>query len=163
MDKIDRINLQKMIASNDVKNNTEDIKQKKHSGVIRQEVTKLVDLKKKYSRLSKTNSNEYVQILKSQCSFLYNNYTDIFNRIKNDELDLEIFSKFLNALKSIEDGECDQHEASYNIGSLLKTMYIDSAVRHANKIENKKQKHGKEAPEKTGKNITWANFKKELK
>ena len=90
---------------------------------------------------------------------------DVTNEFKleNDELDLEIFSKFLNALKSIEDGECDQHEASYNIGSLLKTMYIDSAVRHANKIENKKQKHGKEAPEKTGKNITWANFKKELK
>ena len=162
MDKVDKINLQKMIASNDVQDYTEEIKQKKHSGIIRQEVTKLVELKQKYARLSKTNINEYTQILHSQCSFLYNNYTDIFNRIKNDELDLTIFSKFLNALKTIEDGDCDQHEASFKIGSLLKSMYIDSAVRHADKIEKKHKKHNKEPKEKGGKNITWNQFKKEL-
>ena len=44
----------------------------------------------------------------SKCSFLFNNYTDIFNKIKNDEIDLSILDRFLNVLKQIEDGNVDR-------------------------------------------------------
>ena len=60
----------------------------------------------------------------NQCQFLFNNYTDIFNKIKTDTLNLTIMDKFLNILKRIEDGELDQHEGSYLVGQHLKrTIY----------------------------------------
>lgn len=163
MDDSQRLHLQKMIRENNVEDFTGDIKTKKHSDSIRENVTKLIQLKKKYARLCKSNHNEYEQILKSQCSFLYDNYTDIYNRVKNDELDLGILWKLVDLLKTIENGENNQHEASYEVGKLLKSLYIDSAVRHADKINAKNAKNArnaKNAPkETTGKKLSWKQFK----
>lgn len=160
MDDSQRLHLQKMIRDNNVEDFTDDIKTKKHSDSIRENVTKLIQLKKKYARLCKSNHNEYEQILKSQCSFLYNNYTDIYNRVKNDELDLGILWKLVDLLKTIENGENNQHEASYEVGKLLKSLYIDSAVRHADKVNKKKDKHAKNAPKEiVGKKLSWKQFK----
>jgi hypothetical protein len=42
-------------------------------------------------------------------------------------------------LKKIEDQEIDQHEGSYEVGMLLKKIYVDSALKKANKLnENAK-------------------------
>ena len=46
MDNLDRINLQKMITANDVQDCTAEIRAKKHSGPIRQDVQRLLELKK---------------------------------------------------------------------------------------------------------------------
>ena len=49
-------------------------------------------------------------------------------------------------LKKIEDGEWDQHEASVLVGSILKELYVDSALREderRNRNENKKKKDKK--------------------
>ena len=99
----------------------------------------------------------------SQCSFLFNNYTDIYNKIKNDTLNLSIMDNFLNILKRIEDGELNQHEGSYLVGKYLKELYIDSAMRHQNKIENneRKKKTKKKPPQLSEqKNISYKDFKK---
>ena len=48
-------------------------------------------------------------MLTSQCNFLFNNYTDIFNKVKKDEINLETLWNLLNILKKIEDGNIDQH------------------------------------------------------
>jgi hypothetical protein len=68
------------------------------------------------------------------CEFLFVNYTDIYNKVKKDEIDLKILGQFLIVLKEIEDGKLDQHEGAYKIGNLLKNLYIDSAVRKADKL-----------------------------
>ena len=78
MDNSDRLNLQKMIKANDVIDCTDAIRKHKHSIKIREDVTKLISLKKKYSRLSSTNAEQFDSMCVSQCSFLFNNYTDIF-------------------------------------------------------------------------------------
>ena len=113
----------------------------KHSQRIRDDVGKIIELKKKYSRLEK---KRFINIAQKQCVFLYSNYTNIFNKVIKDNLDLSLLNKFLIVLKSIEDGKCDQHEASYKVGQILKQIYIDSAVREANandnKYKNKKEK-----------------------
>ena len=46
-------------------------------------------------------------------------------------------------LKAIEDGDKDQHEASFTVGKLLKELYKDSALRKADKLnyEGKKIKY----------------------
>ena len=50
----------------------------------------------------------------------------------------------------------DQHEGSYEVGMLLKKIYVDSALKKANKLNDNKNSEYKGAQE----NITWKNWKK---
>ena len=99
----------------------------------------------------------YDKMMVSKCNFLWNNYTNIFNRLLKDELNVNILYKFIDKLREIEDGITDQHTASVDIGKILKEMYIDSALRREKKYdENKKQSKPKER--KAVKNISWKKF-----
>ena len=48
MDNMDRLNLKKMIKTNDVEDCTNEIRSKKHSELIRKDVACMVKLKKEY-------------------------------------------------------------------------------------------------------------------
>ena len=96
---------------------------------------------------------------KKQCSFLYDNYTNIFNRLLKDELNLAILANFLSVLKRIEDGEIDQHEGSYEVGLLLKKLYIDSVLKQKEKGERKDRRKKKKKRKKIVKKISWSRFK----
>ena len=124
-----RLNLQTIMNENNIEDNTNNIKLTKHSLLIRADVNNLVFIKKKHKLLEKNNPDEFDKICISECQFLFNNYTDIFNKIKKDIIDLNILDYFLKKLKKIEDGELDQHEGSYLVGDLLKKIYVDSALR----------------------------------
>jgi hypothetical protein len=83
---------------------------------------------------------------------------DIFNKVKKDEINLQILHKLLDVLKQIEVSEFDQHEGAFEVGKILKAMYIDSALIKAERIDKKTGK--KTAPAKPKeKKITWAEFK----
>ena len=154
MDNTDKLNLSKMINQGDVEETTDKIRELKHSTRIHEDIVKLTELKAKYSRLEKTNKGQFDDMCVSKCSFLFNNYTDIFNKVKKGIIDLNMLTKFLNILKSIEDGHLDQHEASFEVGKILKEIYIDSAIKSAErndkKEENKFRKHKK---------ISWSEYK----
>ena len=94
MNQSERIQLKKMINDNNVEDMTNDIREKKHSEKIRTDVTRMIDLKKKYPRLEKTNPEQFDSMVTSQCSFLFNNYTDIFNRVKKNEINLDTFGGY---------------------------------------------------------------------
>ena len=51
------------------------------------------------------NDAKLDEMVVSQCNFLFTNYTDIFNKVKKDEIKMETLFEFLNVLKSIEDGK----------------------------------------------------------
>ena len=97
MDFSDRLNLQKMINTNNIEDLTETIQNKKHSALITKDFQKLILLKKQNS-INMSNSDDFDNICMEQCSFLFTNYTDIYNKIKKDELDLNIFMQFLEIL-----------------------------------------------------------------
>lgn len=121
----ERLLLQKMIKANDVVDQTELIRKLKHSHLLATDINRLLQLKKENA-----DDAEFIK----ECSFLFSQYTDIFNKLKKDELNLNILNRFLNVLRSIEDSEIDQHEGSFIVGSLLKEMYIDSALRKSAKL-----------------------------
>lgn len=159
MNQTERIQLKKMINDNNVEDMTNDIREKKHSEKIRTDVTRMIDLKKKYPRLEKTNPEQFDSMVTSQCSFLFNNYTDIFNRVKKNEINLDTLWQLLNILRRIEDGDVDQHTGSFEVGKLLKKIYIDSAIMKENKMQAKnKNKKNKKPPAK--KKISWEEYKK---
>jgi len=160
MDHLERLQLQKMIDANQVKDCTDDIREKKHSGLIAQDVKTLLNLKQKYKRLAQTNPNQFDAMCVSQCQFIFNHYTDIFNKVKKDEMNLEILSQLLHILKQIEDGQVDQHTGSFMVGKLMKEIYIDSALMRSEKLDKKHEGKGASAPVRPKpKNISYAAYK----
>ena len=147
MDERERLQLSKMIKANDVEDVTQSIRDKKHSSLIRQDIQTMVSIKNQYARLSKSNPDSFNKMIESKCSFLFNNYTDIYNRLKKDELDLDIMARFLQTLERIENGEIDQHEGAFAIGKLLKSIYIDSALKRSENLD-KKHNSGKKIVKK---------------
>tara|TARA_X000000950_G_C13686406_1_gene566124 strand:- start:176 stop:670 length:495 start_codon:yes stop_codon:yes gene_type:complete len=158
MDSDKRLMLQKMIKEYNAEDTTSQIRKLKHSVKIREDVGKLISLNEKYSRLDKDTKRK---IIEKQCFFLYENYTNIFNRLMKKQLDLTILDQFLNVLRDIENGKYDQHEGSVKVGELLKKLYIDSALREKNQIEEKDKKARKKmkTKEKKGKKISWSQYK----
>jgi hypothetical protein len=158
MDTLDRLNLHKMIDANNVQDCTDEIRNKKHSQLIREDVQRLVTLKTKYSRLAQSNPGQFDTMCVSQCSFLFNHYMDIFNKVKKDEMNLAILDQLLDVLKQIEEGKLDQHAGAFEVGKLLKAIYIDSALIKAERIDKKTGKKMTVSKPKE-KKITWAEYK----
>lgn len=154
MDDKQRLQLQNMIKANNVEDQTEFIRNLKHSQIIRNDVNTMILLKAKYRGDDAKIHEECI----NECSFLFTYYTDIYNKVRKDEIDIHILNKFLDVLKKIEDGILDQHEGSFLVGSILKELYIDSALRKAEKLDE--QEGPKEEPKKPEKNISWKQFKK---
>ena len=143
MNSTDRLNLERMIKDNDIKDYTEEIRNKKHSDLINNDVKKILFLKSKYNRLMLTNNTQFETIIRSQCSFLHNNYTDIFYKVLRDKINLQTLYKLLEILKKIETGENNQHDGSYEVGKLLKQIYIDSVMIKEEKLKKSDEKKRK--------------------
>ena len=156
MNQKEKTALNKMISENNVEDQTEKIRTLKHSDLIKQDVFTLQKLKNQYSRTR--NTQVFKEMCVSRCSFLFNNYTDIFNRLVKDEIDMNILAKLLFYLKKIEDGELDQHTGSFEVGKVLKEMYIDSAIKRGNKTDAEESEN--KPVEKPAKNVSWHQFKK---
>lgn len=162
MDDTARLQLQKMITANNVEDNTNLIRQLKHSVLLQKDINQLELIKLQLKSHELDEGNEVKQKEKEQqiyqmgieqCSFLFTYYTDLFNRIRKNEIDMNILNKFLNVLQNIEDGKLDQHEGSFAVGSLLKEMYIDSALRKADKLNEP------EIVKKESIKIDWKEYK----
>jgi hypothetical protein len=155
MDEKQRLQLSNMIKANNVEDQTELIRNLKHSQILRNEVNNMILLKAKYRGDDEKIYNECV----NDCNFLFSYYTDIFNKIRKDEIDIGILNKFLDMLRRIEDGELDQHEGSFAIGTLLKELYIDSALKKSEKLDEQSG-NKKIEPKKANVKITWNQYKK---
>lgn len=160
MDDKSRLQLNKMIKANNVEDVTEDIRTKRHSEKIHADVTTMVRLKRDFARTARSTPNVFESMLVKHCNFLFTNYPDLFNKLKKDELDLAILAQFLSILKKIEDGELDQHAGAYEVGKVLKSLYIDSALKKADNLDAKHTKRPRKtaAPKKTH-NISWSQYK----
>jgi hypothetical protein len=162
MNNSERIHLQKMINANNVSDCTNEIREKKHSGKIYADVSRLLDLKTKYEKtLGESNPTKFDDMCVAQCSFLFNNYTDIFNKVKKNEMNLNILLKLIEVLKNIEEGLIDQHTGAFEVGKILKAMYIDSALLKAEKIDKKtgEKMVNVNVDVVEAKNISWKEFK----
>lgn len=162
MNEKERLNLKKMIGENNSEETTDLIRKTKHSDLIKADVENLNNIKRRYERLAKSNPNEFDMLCRSKCKFLFDNYTDIFNKVKKSEIDLKLLSQFLGILKQIEDGKLDQHEASYQVGSILKQIYVDSALQKEKNNEKRNKKHVRKPKQARHKDISWAEYKAKM-
>ena len=154
----DKLQLQEMIKTNDVEDKTELIRATKHSKLIREQVKLLEQLKQEHSELYKNNFQDFDTLTVEKCSFLFQNYTDIYNKVLKNEINLEILNKFLDALELIENGEVDQHEASVKVGTYLKELYVDSALRKTEKMDAENSNNDDEKNDIM--EISWSEYKR---
>ena len=66
-----------------------------------------------------------------------------------------MFSYFLQILSQIEQGKIDQHTASFKIGTLLKEMYVDSAIREGELLD----KQNPQEEKNKGTHLSWNQYK----
>ena len=157
MNKQESLDLKRLINETQCENNTENIRKLKHSVLIRNDIRNLENLKKTNVSLRKSNSDEFNEVCQKECNFLFNHYTDIFNKIIKDEIDLRIMTKLLICLKLIEDGNVDQHEGSVMVGKILKELYIDSAIKRGENLD--KEREAERVEPNSGKKMSWKDFK----
>ena len=153
MDDKQRLQLSNMIKANNVEDQTGLIRNLRHSQILRNEINNMIVLKAKYRGDDEKIYSECV----NESNFLFTYYTEIFNKVRKDEIDINILNKFLDVLRKIEDGELDQHEGSFMVGSLLKELYVDSALKKAEKLDANSEKAPE--PKKAEVTISWKQFK----
>lgn len=155
------IDLKQMLGNNDeYVDNTNKIRNLKHSSLIRQNIKDISLLRSKHFDLFENNIEEFKSICNKKNSFLFNNYFDIFNKVTANEIDLNMMDQFLNVLSKIENNDIDQHEGSVMVGEILKRIYIDSALKKGEKLDdiNKKEKIVIKEPI----NISWKQYKNKI-
>lgn len=161
------LNLKKLLQNNtDAVDNTEYIRRVKHSEKIRDDIRKLDSLKKKESALYSENRELFKEKAIDVAKFLFMNYTDIFNKVISDELDLSIMTRFLTVIKMIEDKRVDQHEGSVLVGKILKELYVDSALKRCENLDKanddlKGKENGSDEIPREIKPVSWNQWKNE--
>ena len=131
MNSEDRLNLQKMINANDVEDQTDIIREKKHSTKIEEDVKSMVFLKNKYQRLSKSNPIEQ--------QFLV-----VLKKIENNEVNQHEGSFMVGKLL----------KELYIDSALKKSEKLDAAEEQRNKKKNKSEKKLSKPRE-----ISWSEYK----
>jgi hypothetical protein len=151
------LDMKALMESDDYVNNTERIRELKHSERILEDIGKLCEIRKKNPNLRMLDEMKYNELCQTTVPFLYNYYTDIFNKVIKEELNMEMMVRFIFILKQIEDGIIDQYDASVKVGTILKDMYVDSAMRRG---ENLDKQHQAEAPTFVEPvKMSWSEFK----
>lgn len=154
------LNLKRLISqADDYQDNTEYIRRVKHSEKIRDDIRKLDIFMKNNKNLKNESLDQYRTMALSECPFLFNNYTDIFNKILAEELDFAIMSRLLVVLKLIEDNRVDQNEGSVMVGKVLKELYIDSAVKRGEHLDEQHGTSDGEPKKVEGKPVSWKEWK----
>ena len=147
----EKLLLQEMIQANNVEDQTETIRNLKHSTLLKNDVSKLLDIMK----TTEDHSEIHIEAM-MECNFLFTYYTDIYNRIRKSEIDISLFYQFLDILSKIEDGVIDQHEGSFEVGTILKKIYVDSALKRSEKLE---ETYKEQSEIKNKKDVSWKKYK----
>jgi len=148
----DRYQLSKMMDQNQFVDKTDQIRESKHSGKLRENIITFLRIKKENPGLDKQTLEPLVL---ADCHFLFYEYMELYNLLWKEDMDSTILFKLLDVLKDIEDGKCDQTEGSVRVGTLLKEIYIDSKL-----AETKKRDEQYASPEPVKpKVINWKDYK----
>lgn len=155
----DRLDLHKLLRESDAVDNTETIRRVKHSGPLIESLRAMELLKRSHKELRETSPEQFFILCTEKCNFYFTNYMDLFRRQLKDELNLAIMIRMIRFMELIEQNQVTQHEASVIVGKYLKELYVDSAIRHADHLDEQSNQDEGEASERTENNIGWKDYK----
>lgn len=155
-EKLDLRNLKNQLSPN-YEDNTDGIRKTKHSEPIMKDIIQMEKLKKEHAEMRKTDPNKFSELCQQECIFLFNTYTDIYNRLLRDELDLNIMVRALSVLKHIEEGKINQEEGSVIVGKLFHELFVDSALKRSENLD--KEYASQQIPKNAGSGLSYKDFK----
>lgn len=157
----ERLNLKKMLSqSNEYIDHTDDIRRVKHSGLLLDSLRDIEKLKRQNRDLMKESPEEFRIMCETAAPLMYNLYTDLFNKLVKDELNLVILVKLIRVLEMIETEQIDQNEGSVMVGKILKELYVDSAVRSADNLDKAREADAEApVPKQPAKAVSWRQWK----
>lgn len=126
------LNLQNMVSADAVEDNTDVIRELKHSKLIKDEVDRMFQIK--MANLDKS-ANELNTLLAMECPILFTHYTDIYNRIRKDEIDMGMLYAMIATMQKIEDGEITKSEGAQQMADVIRQLYQMSAIKKAEKLD----------------------------
>lgn len=130
MNKNEQEQLEKLISINDVLNQTDLIRELKHSSLLEKDIRMFSLLKQKYLHVEESDEKKHKFEL--ECSFLHSTYLYLFERLYAETLDMDILHSIVDVLQKIEKNDLDQHSGSFQVGKLLKEIYIDKVIATTN-------------------------------
>ena len=89
----EKYQLQQMIEQNKVIDNTNVLRELKHSSTIKKNVERLIELKNLHSELLNTNKSKFEEIALQDCGFLFFNYMQLYNSIIKENMNSKLKSK----------------------------------------------------------------------
>lgn len=144
MDDKHKYELERMIKENETKDQTDSIRERGHSGILRDSILQFYKIKYSYKL---NGPDELRRITKDQCEFLFSNYRELYEMLVTKDINLPMMMKLLELLENIETGKSTQHESSFVLGQMLKELYIDPKINTHSVAEE---------PMK----LSWSDYKK---
>ena len=126
---MDAYQLKKMAESSKFVDMTDRIRDVKHSGQLKKSIYHLMEFKKRHLGLLTSNKPLFEETLMREDNFLFLNYMELYTTLLKTDVEPDIMNAVLTCLEQIETGECNQHEASVRVGTLLKSIYIDKVIQ----------------------------------
>jgi hypothetical protein len=123
-----RTKLNQYIDENGTKDFTESIRESKRSVQVRADALQMLEIKQMNPDMRFADPETFDRICAHECEFLYKEMNFLYEKLRDDKVDMVVFWKFLAMLERVERGELDQHTASMHIGEMLKRMYIDKVI-----------------------------------
>ena len=165
MDPSDRLDLKKLMKAGelDYVDNTDGIRRLKHSDLIAADMKKMEELKKSHASMRTSFPDDFASLCQKKCSFLFNAYTDIYNRLFKDQLDVNLMLEALKTLKQVETGKINQQEGSILMGKLFYKVFVSNAIKHEDASVTNDIPVSSTSREGTEENkITWREYKKSV-
>ena len=121
-----RQHLDSLIRDENIEQTTERIRELQHSSKIRGDLERLLALKRQHARAT---PEMFRKMELARCPFMHEHYTDVLFKVIKNEVDIKLVFRFVDILAAIEEGKLNQHEASFQVGTILKKIYIDSVLK----------------------------------
>lgn len=159
--------LQRLQAeSEEYVDNTDGIREAKHSSPLLADIRRMAKLRTKHSSLRETSLDDYLAVFQRECKYLYTKFPDVFDRVVKNDMNLEVFEKIIMILKLIEDGKVNQSEASALVGKLSQKLFFGGVANTSEKSGLSEESgvsagFSEEPGVSTG--LSWREYKKSQK
>lgn len=120
--------IQRLMKENGTIDVTDTIRSERNSKRIKQDLTAYFRYSLSHQRLKESSPSTFQNQARVICSFLHDKFPLVLEKLISDTMDITTLMKFIRLLEMIEEGDLDQHEASFQVGLILKDMFINPAI-----------------------------------
>lgn len=121
------LSLHRFCQLRQLEDNTDLIRTLRHSDILEREVLQLLDLQAQFG----DDDPGFCSAAAAECTFLCMYYTDIYQRIRKRQLNVDLLLRCIGILRQIENGTYSHQQGQTEAESLFLQLFSDSAQRRS--------------------------------